>query len=146
VLRGGGLFFGYVAFLEPFHGISYFHMSHMGTENLLRKHGFQPRRIFPSHVGAGYQLETLLFPRPVPVLQPLFRMTIRGALAVSMGLNRVLRTLLFLAKGGPEGDAEDRRKYRQLLALKYSIGFNFIAVKGEVPSAGPLGYRGLIRG
>jgi len=41
VLRRGGLFIGSGAFLEPFHGNSYFHRSPLGLSSLLVKHGFQ---------------------------------------------------------------------------------------------------------
>ncbi len=146
VLREDGLLFGYVAFLEPFHGISYYHMSHMGLEYLLRKHGFRPQRIFPSHVGAGYQLDSLFFPRRVPLAQPLCRTVTRGWLAAAMALNRVARQALLALQRRPEaGDPENRRKYRQLLALKFSVGFNFVAKRGAIPDAVALGYRSLIK-
>lgn len=146
VLREGGLLFGYVAFLEPFHGISYYHMSHMGLEVLLRRHGFRPRCIFPSHVGADYQLDMLFFPRRVPIVQPLCRAITRGWLAAGMALSRFARQALFVLRRRPEArDPENRRKYRQLLALKYSVGFNFVAERGAVPDAVSLGYRALVK-
>ena len=138
VLRPGGRFFGYVAFLEPFHGISYFHMTHMGLDYLLRKHGFRPRRVFPSHVGLGYQLEALLFPRPVPVLQPLCRAVIRGSLAVAMAGQGLLRRL-----AGRHGPAE-RERLARLLPLKYSVGFNFIAERATEAGGIPAGYPALV--
>ena len=35
VLAADGVLFGYAAFLEPFHGMSYYHMTHLGLEHLL---------------------------------------------------------------------------------------------------------------
>jgi SAM-dependent methyltransferase len=47
VLRPGGLLIGTVAFLEPSHGTSFYHPSHVGTYNLLIDAGFAVRRIAP---------------------------------------------------------------------------------------------------
>lgn len=40
VLRPGGVFVGSVAFLKPYHG-SYFHMTHLGVQHLLRTAGLE---------------------------------------------------------------------------------------------------------
>ncbi len=141
VLAPGGRVFGYVAFLEPFHGMSYFHMTHMGLEYLLLKNGFRPARIFPSHVGAGYQLEAILFPRPVPVLQPAFRVLARGGLALALAAARAARAALFRARGRPV----DGERFRRLQALKFTSGLNFVAERTEGPPAPPEGYRALVR-
>lgn len=47
VLNPGGIFAGTVAFLEPFHGNSYFHMTHLGVQRLLEGAGFEVLRVFP---------------------------------------------------------------------------------------------------
>lgn len=49
VLKPGGVFLGSVGFLEPLHGGlgSYFHMSHLGIAELLRRSGFDQIRIWP---------------------------------------------------------------------------------------------------
>ena len=41
VLRPGGVFVGSVAFVEPYHDFSYFHMSPLGVAEVLKRNGFR---------------------------------------------------------------------------------------------------------
>jgi SAM-dependent methyltransferase len=146
VLADGGLLFGYSAFLEPLHGMSYFHASHMGLEVLLLKHGFRPRRLWPSHVAVGVQLETILFPKRVPLLQPAVRFLLRLLLRGMLAGNRLAREVLALARGlSAEQRRQERVMYRRLLALRFACGFNFIAVKDEVPKEMTSGYAAFVK-
>jgi len=47
-LKPGGMLLGSVAFLEPFHGRSLYHHSHLGTYNTLVAAGLQPLMIGPN--------------------------------------------------------------------------------------------------
>lgn len=47
VLKPGGVLIGSVAFLEPSHGTSFYHPSHVGIYNLLQDAGFTVRHIAP---------------------------------------------------------------------------------------------------
>lgn len=74
VLRPGGRFVGSVAFLEPYHGNSYYHHSHLGTLNTLHNAGFRVTHVAPrvdwNVVRA--QARNGLFPKlPKPVAEKL---------------------------------------------------------------------------
>lgn len=65
VLKPGGKLLGTVAFMEPFHGDSYYHHSHLGTLNTLRHGGFTVQYVAPFVHWSGLLALTQmgLFPR-----------------------------------------------------------------------------------
>jgi SAM-dependent methyltransferase len=66
VLQPGGLYIGTVAFLEPFHGNSFYHHTYLGTYNTLSSAGFQIERVAPNPSWSGLRAQATmggLFPR-----------------------------------------------------------------------------------
>ena len=138
VLKTGGKVFGYASFLEPFHGMSYYHMSHMGLDHLLARHGFDATNIYPTENGTAFQVEAMFFPRYVPVVQPVFRAVTQGLFGGLMAMNRFFRRLVKSSSG--DGTPADDQRYKEFLALRFAVGFNFVADKVDGPAAGPTGY------
>jgi len=58
VLKPGGIFIGTVAFLEPFHMDSHFHMSHMGLARVLIDAGLEVIAIEPNRKWSGLRAQS----------------------------------------------------------------------------------------
>jgi SAM-dependent methyltransferase len=71
VLKPGGMFIGTVAFLEPFHMLSHFHMTHVGLTRLLDDAGLEIVAIEanPEWTGLRAQAEMALLPGLSPAMQ-----------------------------------------------------------------------------
>jgi len=119
VLKSGGTFIGTVAFLEPFHGDSFYHHTHLGTFNSLKFAGFDIKHVAPSADWSVLiaQASMSLFPKlPRPISKSL-------VLPLHL-LHRIWWKLgCFISHSNMASE-----KYRIL----YTTGaFSFIANKGE---------------
>ncbi|MHB1529477.1 MAG: class I SAM-dependent methyltransferase [Acidiferrobacteraceae bacterium] len=63
VMKPGGLFFGLIAFLQPWHGDSYYHFTHLGTRQMLSVAGFEVIDIRAGEHGLPYLIQQM-FPSP----------------------------------------------------------------------------------
>lgn len=128
VLRPGGIFIGYVAFMECFHEISYNHISYMGLQSYARRHGLKLEALSGgSRFGIDYHLTVLVWPLPFGFMRPLIAASIRGIFRLkSWGAYAGLR---LARRWTHAAAAEKARKYYRLECLRQSNGFSFIIRK-----------------
>ncbi|HLG19352.1 MAG TPA: methyltransferase domain-containing protein [Bdellovibrionota bacterium] len=128
VLKPGGKFVGYAAFLEPYHEISYCHVSYSALEYFALESGMKLRKLFGGgRYGIGVQIASLIWPLRIPFLQTL----------VSALINTLLRFklvfgffYLILRRRQELSDAWKKAKqYYVSQKLGYSQGFSFLIDK-----------------
>ena len=128
ILKPGGTFVGYSAFMECFHEISYYHISFKGIEHLSIKNGLVLTTLGGgSRFGIDHHLGVLFYPLPFQPLRPVIAGLIRF----------IFRTKSFIAalavkilRGIPWSEAWSMgRNYYELECLRQSIGFTFIIEK-----------------
>ncbi|MFA5293180.1 MAG: methyltransferase domain-containing protein [Phycisphaerae bacterium] len=126
VIKPGGLYIGSVAFLQPFHERSYYHMTHLGVKYMLKKSGFTIEQIIPfKKNGFSFLIERLLI-----IKQP-----------VSFLADLVFNAIMFLRKIGARFISRFYRKNEakshrisQFIAeekIRFTSGFIYIARKPE---------------
>jgi len=118
VLVKGGTFIGSIAFMEPFHANSYFHMSHLGVISILHQGNFEIERIAPSKEWSVLfvQARMALFPRmPIQIVRTLI-MPVYLLHRLWWAIGRILG----------KGPGEQHR------VLSTTGNFTFIATKPEV--------------
>lgn len=123
VMKPGAYLQGEVAFQEPFHANSYFHMSHMGTKQMLTTAGFEVIRLWPTWHLFEAQMQNM-FPVPIvsPTLRFVARWTAKGLMAGrALGLKQVSKM-----KGR---DAEEIQRRLEIDRLSYTGSVAFFARK-----------------
>jgi SAM-dependent methyltransferase len=134
VLRPGGLFVGYVAFMECFHEISYCHLSFKALENYASVNGMRLIGVAGGEsFGFDYNFRVLFYPLPTKILQLCIAAGVRGLLSLkSVAAYLVLR----IGRRKQHRDAiETARLYYQLECLRQSCGFYFMIEKPITRSA-----------
>ena len=128
VLKTGGVFVGYSAFMECFHEISYSHLSFKALEHYANINGMKLERISGgSAFGIDYHLNVLFYPVPFgwmrKILQHLIRFTFKMKSKIAyLGL-RYRRKM-------PAAEAKEYADlYYKVECLRQSNGFNFVIRK-----------------
>lgn len=132
VLRPGGVFVGYVAFMECFHEISYSHLSYMALQHYSRKHGLEMEIVGGgTRFGIDYHLAVLFYPLPFGLIRPLVTVWIRGTFRLK---SWIAYLGLRARRGLSHAEATDKmRKYYRLECMRQSVGFEYVIRK---PAAG----------
>lgn len=128
VLRPGGVFIGYVAFMECFHEISYFHVSFKGLEHLALKHGLVLEAIAGwNRFGIDYHTAVLLSPMKFGWGRAAIASAIRGFLRLKSLAAYWAKRLL--KREPKEVAAQWAKGYYELQCLRQSNGFDFMIRK-----------------
>ncbi|WP_251134071.1 class I SAM-dependent methyltransferase [Rhodomicrobium sp. Az07] len=128
ILKPGGLFVGYAAFMECFHEISYSHLSHMPLRHYAEKNGLELVSIAGGRrFGIDYHLQVLLYPIPFGFARVAIASAIRGVFRLkSVGAYCALR---LKRRMGHREAAEKARAYYGLECLRQSVGLNYVIQK-----------------
>ncbi len=130
VLRPGGLLVGYVALMECFHEISYFHLSFKALEHLAKENEMALEAIsVGGSLGIDYHTAVLFYQIRFFLARKLIAASIRGFIRLYSFAVLVLR---LLAKRDSSATGADwTKRYFQLECLRQSNGFQFIIRKSN---------------
>jgi SAM-dependent methyltransferase len=128
ILKPGGCFVGYAAYMECFHEISYSHLSFMALEHYSKINGLKLERIGGARrFGIDYHLGVLLYPLPCNWLRGLIAMGIRGTFRTKAAASYVMLRLL---RGVAHQKAKEKaERYYVLECFRQSNGFSYLIRK-----------------
>lgn len=128
VVNSGGIFIGYVAFMECFHEISYSHLSFKALEHYANINGMKLEKIAGGHrFGIDYHKAVLFYPLPVKWIRPISASMIRGLIRLK---SRFAYAGLRLKRKLSHAEAKKMAlMYYQLECLRQSVGFSYIIRK-----------------
>jgi SAM-dependent methyltransferase len=126
VLKPGGVFIGYIAYMECFHEISYAHLSFKAIEHLCDSNRMHLEVIKGgARFGIDYHLQVLLHPFPFHWFRGFIAACIRGFIRLKSFLYG-----LKLRRHLPAREARERRElYYKVECLRMSNGFTHIIRK-----------------
>lgn len=128
ILKPGGVFVGYVAFMECFHEISYSHLSFKALEYYSNINEMKLEKISGGGAfGIDYHLRVLLYPFPFKYFRILIAIAIRGIFYIKSKLAYCV--LKYKRKMSKEKALETSNLYYQIECLRQSNGFSFVIRK-----------------
>lgn len=128
VLKPGGQFIGYVAFMECFHEISYSHLSFKALEHYSNINGMKLEKISGgSAFGIDYHMSVLLYPIPSKLLRKFIAASIRCWLKFKSRLAYL--GLRYKRKMSGADAKAMARLYYQVECLRQSHGFQYVIRK-----------------
>lgn len=128
VLKKGGLFVGYSAFMECFHEISYNHLSFKGIEYYCNINGMKLEKISGGRrFGIDYHMMVLFNPIPIKRLRGFIAWNIRTHLKLKSKLMYLVYR--FKNKMSAKDASEKADLFFKLECLRQSNGFNHIIRK-----------------
>lgn len=130
VLKPGGIFIGYVAFMECFHEISYSHLSFKALENYSNVNGLKLKKISGgSRFGIDYHKQVLYYPLPYRYLRGFKAWRIRSF--IKLKSFAVYCAYRMVKKLSSSEASRKSRLYFQVECLRQSNGFQFIISKPQ---------------
>jgi len=128
VLKKGGIFIGYVAFMECFHEISYCHLSFKALENFSNVNGMKLKKISGGHrFGIDYHKAVLFYPLSFKSFRAINAFFIRSLFKLKSKL-AYLALLLIRKKSNSEAKYLSDLYYK-VECLRQSVGFYFYITK-----------------
>jgi SAM-dependent methyltransferase len=131
VLKPGGLFCGLIAFLQPWHGDSYYHFSHLGTKQMLSVSGFEviDIRAGDDH-GVPYLIQQM-FPAPFAGIGKM--LSLYGSLLVS-ARRRIFPGLVKLLHFNNKEVRDKRLQFLHDDDFRFAAAILFLSSKPEIAS------------
>ncbi|MFC1705704.1 methyltransferase domain-containing protein [Planctomycetota bacterium] len=124
VLQPGGYLACSLSFLEPFHGQSYHHFSHLGARRLLETSGFEVMLLEPLGFTYAEACQRLLVPLP-----PLPRVS-GVAVRMLLALRRVgIQLVAWHYKGRHDGKHQRALTYLEEDRYRFEGGFKLVGLK-----------------
>jgi SAM-dependent methyltransferase len=128
VLKKGGIFIGYVAFMECFHEISYCHLSFKALENFSIENGMKLTKISGGHrFGIDYHKAVLFYPFSFKFIRSLRAAFIRSVFKIKSMLAYLAYRIIKKKPSSESTELSDL--YYKVECLRQSVGFYYYIIK-----------------